>query len=109
MRFLIDTQLPKILAQRLREEGEEAEHVLDLAMAQSQDGVLWQHAITHGAVIVTKDEDFSEWVLTGRAGPSVVWLRVGNCTNVELLAWLLPLWPEIVRDLEGGERLVEVV
>ncbi|MEI6070642.1 MAG: DUF5615 family PIN-like protein [Verrucomicrobiae bacterium] len=109
MKFLIDTQLPKILAQRLRDQGEEAEHVLDLAMEQSQDDVLWQYATTHGAVIVTKDEDFSEWVLTGRDGPSVVWLRVGNCTNVELLEWLLPVWTQIVRDLEVGERLVEVV
>lgn len=84
------------------------EHVLELALAQSPDGDLWQYAIKHAAVIVTKDEDFAEWVLTGRSGPFVVWLRIGNCTNAELIEWLLPLWPQVVEALQRGDRLIEV-
>ncbi len=59
-------------------------------------------------MIVTKDEDFAEWVLRGRHGPSVVWLRVGNTSRQALLAWIEPLLPMIVKRLEEGERLVEV-
>ena len=42
------------------------------------------------------------------AGPQVVWLRIGNCVNRVLLAWLEPLFPNIVSELATGQRLVEV-
>ena len=61
MRFLVDNQLPAALAVLLREQGHEAEHVLDLGLAQGKDNPIWQHAITRQAVIITKDEDFAEW------------------------------------------------
>ncbi|WP_043589688.1 DUF5615 family PIN-like protein [Geminisphaera colitermitum] len=109
MRFLVDTQLPKALARRLREAGHEAEHVLELAMGQSPDNDLWQYAAARQEVIVSKDEDFADWVRAGRPGPSVVWLRIGNCTNAELMEWLLPNWPLVVEALKRGERLVEVL
>lgn len=109
MRFLIDTQLPKLLANHLCAHGEQALHVLELTMADSPDNLLWQYAIENTAVIITKDEDFAEWILAGRPGPQVVWLRVGNCTNTELLNWLMPCWPHIVDHLRSGERLVEVI
>jgi predicted nuclease of predicted toxin-antitoxin system len=109
VKFLLDTQLPKALAQRLRESGSECQHVLELGLAQSPDNTLWNYAREQDAVIVTKDEDFAEWVQAGRSGPQVVWLRVGNCTNAELLHWLLPLWPQILQALTQGERLIEVV
>jgi len=37
-----------------------------------------------------------------------VWLRLGNSSKLALLRWLEPLWPLVVRQLELGERLVEV-
>jgi len=108
MKFLIDTQLPKVLVGRLLEAGYEVAHVLDLNLAQSPDNDLWHHAAQHGFAILTKDEDFAQWVLTGREGPAVVWLRIGNCTNGELLEWLIPVLPKIVEAFDDGDRLVEV-
>jgi len=108
MKFLIDTQLPKLLAKRLREMGYEAEHVLEIALGQSPDNDIWRFAAANGMVIVSKDEDFAEWVLAGRLGPAVVWLRVGNCTNSELLASLLPAWPRVIEALEAGDQLIEI-
>lgn len=109
MRFLIDTQLPKVLALRLQEVGHQAVHVLEISLAQCPDNDLWRYAEDHNTVIVTKDEDFAEWVLAGRAGPPVVWLRIGNCTNAELMSWLLPQWSSVAEARERGERLVEIV
>ena len=108
MRFLVDNQLPRTLAAWLRERGEEAEHVLDVGLAQSKDNPVWHRAIERGAVIISKDEDFAEWVRRGRPGPAVVWLRVGNCSTRALQVWIEPLWPKVVRELERGSRLVEV-
>jgi predicted nuclease of predicted toxin-antitoxin system len=96
VRFLVDTQLPVALARWLRESGHEAEHVLEINLAQSKDTAIWQYAQEHGAVIITKDEDFAEWVRCGRPGPAVVWLRLGNSSKRQLLLWLEPLLPLIV-------------
>jgi predicted nuclease of predicted toxin-antitoxin system len=57
---------------------------------------------------MTKDEDFAERVRRGRPGPAVVWLRIGNCSNRALRAWLEPLLPAIVSQIEQGDRLLEV-
>ena len=43
--------------------------------------------VEHGAVIVTKDEDFPERSPRSPCPPSVVWLRIGNCSNSALSAW----------------------
>jgi predicted nuclease of predicted toxin-antitoxin system len=108
VRFLIDTQLPSDLARWLCEQDHEAEHVLDVRLAQAKDTAIWEYAKAHQATIVTKDEDFAEWVMRGRLGPSVVWLRIGNSSKPALIKWLTPFLPVIIRQLEQGERLIEV-
>jgi predicted nuclease of predicted toxin-antitoxin system len=108
VRFLVDTQLPAALAAWLREQGHPADHVLELGLAQAKDNCIWERAASLGAVIITKDEDFAGWVRRGRSGPPVVWIRVGNCSTRQLLARFAPLLPQILRQLETAERLVEV-
>ncbi len=108
MRFLIDTQLPLALTAWLNERGHFAEHVLDLGLAQGKDNQLWLYALERGAVILTKDEDFAEWVRQRRPGPQIVWLRLGNSTKRALLDWLAGVWPGVIRDLQKGTRLIEV-
>ena len=108
VRFLIDNQLPSALAHWLRERGHDAEHVLTVGFAQGKDTPVWRYAQAQGAVLITKDEDFAEWVRRSRPGPQVVWLRIGNSTKRELFAWLDPLLPAILRQLEQEERLIEV-
>ena len=85
-----------------------SEHVLELALAQSQDRILWEYATTHHSIIVTKDEDFADWVARGKPGPSIIWLRIGNCSNTALLIWFGRLLPQIINRLNRDERLVEV-
>jgi hypothetical protein len=38
----------------------------------------------------------------------VVWLRLGNCRTPALLTAMEQAWPEIVRQLDAGARLIEV-
>ncbi|MGZ8919340.1 MAG: DUF5615 family PIN-like protein [Limisphaerales bacterium] len=108
MRFLVDNQLPKRLADWVRGQGHEAEHLLEIGLAQSKDTPVWQYATAHTAVVVTKDEDYAEWVRRGRPGPQVVWIRLGNATTRELIHWITPLFPVAVLQLESGTRLVEL-
>src|SRR5579884_674775 len=96
------------MAHWLREHSLEVEHVLGINLAQASDAAVWEHAARAGAVIMSKDEDFAEWVRRGRSGPPVVWLRIGNCSNRALKMWLEPLLPTILAKLADGERLIEV-
>ena len=107
MRFIIDAQLPPGLARWLTDVGHEARHVEEVGLREAEDRPIWRYAQEQASVIITKDEDFAEWVRRGRVGPAVVWLRIGNCSNLALQAWLEPLLPAIIRQLEQGERLIE--
>jgi predicted nuclease of predicted toxin-antitoxin system len=69
---------------------------------------IWRYAVQQQAAIVTKDEDFAERSLYSRDQPVIVWLRIGNTSNQALLRWFVPLWPEIMRRIELGDRLIEV-
>lgn len=60
MKFLVDEQLPPALARLLGELGQEAVAVRDVNLREAEDGPIWQYALEHGTVIVTKDEDFPE-------------------------------------------------
>ena len=87
--------------------GHAAEHVADAA-SQRLDPEVRDYATNTGAIIITKDEDFAVWRLL-HAGPSVVWIRVGNTRRVALLGRMEAEFPAIVRALERGETLIEIV
>lgn len=110
MRFLVDAQLPPALAVLLREQRHEAQAVREVGLRDAEDGDIWKFVSQNGMILVTKDEDFAQRILAeGSAGPTVLWLRVGNCSNRALREWLTPLLPSAVEAIQRGERLVEVV
>ena len=69
---------------------------------------LWRYALEHGAVIVSKDEDFANMAALGGDAPPVVWVRVGNTRRAALLAWFEPLIAEVISLVEAGNRLIEL-
>ena len=108
MRWIIDAQLPPALARLLDQRGHKAEHVGDVALREADDNEIWQWALDHDAVIITKDEDFPIRASASRSAPRIVWLRIGNASRVALLAWLETRLPAIEIRLEQGEKLIEV-
>jgi len=76
-------------------------------MRQAADPLIWRYAFEHGAVIVTKDEDFAIMRARLNEGPQILWLRIGNATNRVLRAHLDRVWPTVVQWLEAGEPIVE--
>lgn len=108
MNFLVDAQLPPALARMLDQSGHTAVHVEAIGLLDTSDSAIWQHALIHQAIIVSKDEDFASRALQTRTGPVVVWLRIGNCSRQALLEWFTPLFPAILREIEAGHRLIEV-
>ena len=108
MRFLVDAQLPPALARWLGERGHAARSVREEGLRDSDDGSIWDFAKSGQWIVVTKDEDFVERCLGDRSAPALVWIRIGNCTNPVLFARLEPVLPEIVRQPNAGQRLIEI-
>ena len=107
-RFLLDAQLPPGLATRLTARGYLAEHVNRVRLGAAGDEAIWRHAQRVRATLVTKDEDFAAR-LPLKSASAVLWIRIGNCSNHVLIQKLRPLLPEIVKRLQEGEKLIEVI
>ncbi len=109
MRFLIDAQLPRGLARRLTELGHDATHVADLGLAEAADPEIWNYAIEQTAILITKDRDFAVARAATDNGPVIIWVRIGNTSNVFLIARLLSSLDVIVEAIERGDTVVEFV
>ncbi len=108
LRFVIDAQLPPGLAAHLRLSGFVAEHVSDVGLGSATDKEILRYAALKGAVIVTKDADFGQMTFRASRLVPVLWIRIGNTTNVALWARLRPRLAEISTALLAGELLIEV-
>lgn len=82
MKFLIDAQLPQALVHLITSLGHHAVHVEEATLLLATDEAIWNYALTHQHIIITKDEDFKNMLpLTATNRTPVVWMRIGNCAN----------------------------
>lgn len=108
MRLLVDAQLPPALARWLGDHGLSAAAVRQSGLRDADDGSIWRFAVKGGWTVVKKDEDLAARCIADAMGPSIVWLRKGNCTNQDRFGWLVPFPPDIQDRLNRGEELIEV-
>jgi predicted nuclease of predicted toxin-antitoxin system len=96
------------LAAWIADKGHSASAVRDQGLRKSHDGSIVNFSTASDWVVVTKDEDIVERALGRKDGARAVWLRTGNSNNRAPFAWLESLWPEVIRQLEQGQRVIEV-
>jgi len=103
MRFLVDAQLPRRLAHRLRQESFEVIHTLDLPLRnRTPDSIINELSVRDQYIVVTKDEDFvSSFYLQRRRPRKLLLVSTGNIKNAELEVLFLASLPEIE---EGFQR-----
>ncbi len=77
-------------------------------MLQATDRAIWDYAVSIGAVIVTKDEDFAVRRGAGDDGPAVLWVRIGNTRRVTLLDWFARALSRAIVRLNEGSGVVEI-
>ena len=109
MLFLVDAQLPPLLAEALRQAGCEAVHVIDLGLQAATDEQIWDEAISRSAVLVTKDSDFALRRAATNDGPAILWVRVGNTSNRKLIELVLRALPAIIAAIERDEAVIEFI
>jgi len=71
------------------------------------DSQVWEFARKHDLVIVSKEADFSDRIITGSPPPKVVHLRFGNLRKDDFHALLARVWPQI-ETLLKSHKLVNV-
>jgi predicted nuclease of predicted toxin-antitoxin system len=88
VRLLFDQNLSFKLVRRLADIYPDSAHVRDAGLVSAEDSVVWNHARTHGFVIVSKDSDFYQRSLVVGHPPKIVWIRSGNCSTTDIEAIL---------------------
>jgi len=71
------------------------------------DSLIWEFARKRELIIVSKDADFSDRIITQSPPPWVVHLRFGNLRRNEFHALLGRVWPQI-ETLLKSHKLVNV-
>lgn len=85
MKFLIDAQLPRRLANRLRDIGHDAVHTLDLPLKnRTPDSVIEEISSRESRIVVTKDADFVNAFTLYRKPHKLLLVSTGNINNTDL-------------------------
>jgi len=108
VKFIVDAQLPPSLAEALRQAGYDSVAMREIGLREAKDAAIWNYALQNNGVILTKDEDFAERCMASPQAPVVIWLRIGNATNPELLGWFMPQLPSMLARLQAGDGIIEV-
>lgn len=85
MNFLVDAQLPRTLAIRLREVGHDAVHTLELPDGnRTTDDEINRLSLVESRAIITKDSDFVNSFLLGDRPWKLLLISTGNISNTDL-------------------------
>lgn len=102
-RFLIDVNLPYRFSLW---RGDDFVHVRDID-DRLKDRQVWEYARERDMVIVSKDADFSNLVMSSSPPPRVVHVRLGNMRMREFHAVLHRYWPWVVANISRF-RLIRI-
>jgi predicted nuclease of predicted toxin-antitoxin system len=87
VKFLIDAQLPRRLALRLRDMGHDALHTRDLPLGNATpDNEIIELADRENRIVVTKDSDFVTAFWIKHQPTKLLLISTGNITNAKLEA-----------------------
>ena len=86
MKFLLDAQLPKKLAEFLKWKGYDAIHTLDLPNKnRTTDSEINEISIKEKRVVISRDLDFIESLILFNKPYKLIYIAVGNISNKELI------------------------
>lgn len=108
MKFLVDEQLPALLAEWLCSKGHEAIHVSALLTnARIPDGYICERSMAEMRVVITKDVDFLNTYLIKQQPYKLVHITTGNLKNRQLLDLFRSHLEQLLKALETA-RVIEL-
>jgi predicted nuclease of predicted toxin-antitoxin system len=84
MKLLFDENLSPKLPKRLNDLFPHSLHVREVGMKATIDPIVWNYAKDNDLMIVSKDADMHDLSLVFGNPPKVIWLRLGNCSTLEV-------------------------
>ena len=84
MRLLFDQNLSHRLPDRIQDVFPGSVHTRNVLSAQCSDDAIWNYAVEHDFLVVSKDSNFAEMSADRGQPPKVIRLTIGNCTVDEV-------------------------
>ena len=110
MKILLDANISWKLVNTLKPIFGECAHVDLIGLdVPAVDIEIWNYALKHEYIIITKDNDFTDLLELKGFPPKIVLLKTGNNSSRALLELLKKIKP-MIEDLEKNEYgLLEIV
>lgn len=106
MNFLVDAQLPRRLAHRLRDAGHDALHTLDLPDGnRTTDAEINELSVHDRRAVITKDADFVDSFLLFHRPYKLLLVSTGNIANTDLETLLVSQMPVIATAFVTNDYL----
>jgi len=103
MKYLIDVNVPDGLPVFQQEHM----YLVKNLDPKWSDRDIWNHAIEHDLVIVTKDADFFHWSMAAKQPPKVIHLKIGNMRLQSFTDWIEKNW-HYIETLITENQLITV-
>jgi predicted nuclease of predicted toxin-antitoxin system len=80
-------------------------HVADINPSMT-DKMIWDYALKHDCVILTKDTDFYTLFLLNEVHPKVIYFQIGNFTLAALHQYFQNYWESILNHLSTSSFII---
>ncbi len=84
MKLLFDENFSPKLPSHLSDLFPNSLHVRDVGMKATIDPIVWDYAKDNNLMIASKDADIHDLSLVFGNPPKVIWLRLGNCSTLQV-------------------------
>lgn len=103
MKFLLNMNVDRDMAAKLKERGHICRHVGDLGLSRAKDSEIVTEAKRAAEVILTHDLDYGHLLaFSGESAPSVIILRLRDLRSENMASRIDSVWKEIESALQAG-------
>ncbi|MEO7298359.1 MAG: DUF5615 family PIN-like protein [Verrucomicrobiota bacterium] len=107
MKLLFDENLSPKLPKLLATVFPGSKHVRDCGLKGVADDEVWEYARANDFTVVSKDSDFYQRSLLYGSPPKFIWLRIGNCTRIQIVQLLVQNESEIRKaDVDSAQSVL---
>ncbi len=103
MKFLLDQNISFKVAPLLVESFQNVSHIKQLNLVDASDLQIWTYAKKNNYSIITFDNDFIDLSNLKGFPPKIIWLRLGNSSNLKIANKLISRSVEIMEFVLNSE------